>query len=124
MLPDEDEEDEEPYGAPPVVEVTVYTENFLTGEGEARRGFKDYDDYMAWIGRHEGLLCTLRCAEGVITLRGDGQGGVLIDGAWDGPEGPFPVTDVVQRTRRCRSFRVRRGVRIRCLGTREMSPRS
>ena len=91
----QDEEDEEPYGAPPVVEVTVYTENFLTGEQAA--GFQDYDDYMAWIGRHEGLLSTLRCAEGVITLHGDGQGGVLIHGAWDGPEGPFPVTDVLQR---------------------------
>lgn len=71
------------------VELAVHDENFLAGEKAA--GFRDYDDYLAWAGSREGLLCTLLRAEGAITLHGDGGGGVRIAGAWDGPEGPFSV---------------------------------
>lgn len=89
---DEDEHDAESSGGS-IVEVAVYEENFLTGEKAA--GFRGFDDYLDWIGRREGLLCTLRRPEGAITLHGDGQGGVVIGGAWDGAEGPFPVTSAL-----------------------------
>jgi hypothetical protein len=85
---DDDEEDTESSGGS-LVEVAVYEENFLTVEKAA--GFRDFDDYLDWIGRREGLLCTLWRPEGAIMLHSDGMGGVVIGGAWEGAEGPFPV---------------------------------
>ena len=94
---DEDEEADEPRGAIPAVEITVYTENLQIGEGEGSVAPKDYDDYINWAGHRGGLLCTLRRDEGAITLHGDGQGGVLISGGWNGLQGPFPVTAALQQ---------------------------
>ena len=90
-----DEEADEPRYAVPIVEVTVYTENIQTGEESVAP--KDYGDYINWVGRREGLLCTVQYDEGAITLHGDGQGGVLISGAWSGPQGPFHVTAAFQQ---------------------------
>ena len=91
---DEDQDDTES-SDDLIVDVTVYEENFLTGEKAA--GFRDFDDYLDWIGRREGLLCTLRRPEGAVTLHGDGRGGVVIGGAWDGAGGPFPVRPALNR---------------------------
>jgi len=82
------EGEDESYGD--AIRVSVYEENFLTGEKAA--GFGDFDDYLDWIGRREGLLCTLRRREGAVTLQGDGRGSVVIGGEWDRAEGPFPIT--------------------------------
>jgi hypothetical protein len=84
-----------PGHAAPAVEVTVYTENFQVGENSMTS--KDYDGYIDWVSRHEGLLCRLRLDDGAIALHGDGQGRVLISGAWDGPRGPFSVTNALQQ---------------------------
>jgi len=91
---DEDEETAQLSDTAPAVEVTVYTENLQVGEYSAVP--RDYDDYVTWAGHREGLLCTLQRDEGAITLHGDGQGEVLISGAWNGPQGPFPVTAALQ----------------------------
>ena len=91
----EDGEADEPRYVVPAVEVTVHTENLQVGGGSVAP--KEYDDYINWTGHREGLLCTLRRDEGAITLHGDGQGGVLIGGAWDGPQGPFPVNAALQQ---------------------------
>jgi hypothetical protein len=85
------EGEDESYGD--AIWVSVYEENFLTGEKAA--GFRDFDDYLDWVGRREGLLCTLRCREGAVTLHGDGRGNVVIGGEWDGAEGPFPITSAL-----------------------------
>ena len=82
-------------GAGPAVQVTVYTENFQVGGGSVTP--KDYDGYIDWVSRHDGLLCRLRLDEGAIALHGDGQGRVLINGEWDGPRGPFSVTNALQQ---------------------------
>ena len=92
---DEDEEAAKPRYAASTVEVTVHTENLQLGEASVAP--KDYADYIDWAGRREGLLCTMRRNEGPIALHGDGQGGVLISGAWNGPQGPFPVTAALQQ---------------------------
>lgn len=91
---DEDEEAAQPRDTAPDVEVTVFTENLQVGEDSAAP--KDYDDYVNWAGHREGLLCALQRDEGAITLHGDGQGEVLINGVWNGPQGPFPVTAALQ----------------------------
>ena len=92
---DEDEETAQLSDTAPAVEVTVYSENLQVGEGSAAP--RDYGDYVSWAGHREGLLCTLQRDEGAITLHGDGQGEVLISGAWNGPQGPFPVTAALQQ---------------------------
>ncbi len=56
-------------------------------------GFKDFDDYLNWIGRQEELACTVRSTDESITLRSNGHGGVFIAGAWEGSHGPFTVSD-------------------------------
>jgi hypothetical protein len=91
----EDEEADEPHYMVPAVEVTVHTENLQVGGDSVAP--KEYDDYINWTGRREGLLCTLQRDEGATTLHGDGQGGVVIGGAWNGPQGPFPVTAALQQ---------------------------
>jgi hypothetical protein len=75
--------------------VAIYEENLLAGERAA--GFADEDEYLDWICRREGLLCVIRSPAGTIELHGDGHGGVLVRGAWAGPEGPFPVADTLRR---------------------------
>jgi hypothetical protein len=84
------EDDEDVDEDDPIVEVEVFDQNFLTGEKAA--GFKDFDDYLNWIGRREGLACTLRRSDESITLHSNGHCGVFIAGAWEGPQGPFTVT--------------------------------
>jgi hypothetical protein len=79
----------------PAVEVTVYTENLQVSGGLVAP--KDYDDYISWVGLRDGILCTLQLDEGEIALHGDGQGGVLVKGSWNGPQGPFPVTIALQQ---------------------------
>ena len=91
---DEDEQAAEPRHAVPVVEVTINTQHLQIGEGSAA---PDYDDYINWAGRREEVVCTLQRDESAITLHGDGQGGVLISGAWNGPQGPLPVTAALQQ---------------------------
>jgi hypothetical protein len=86
----EEEEDEGVYES-----VSTCEENFLTGERAA--GFADKDEYLEWISRRAGLLCVIKSGAGTIELHGDGQGGVLVRGSWEGPEGPLPVADALRR---------------------------
>ncbi len=85
---DEDEDEEEAYES-----VSICEENFLTGERAAA-----YAPLLDRASRATGLLCTIRHEEDdeVITLHGDGKGGVAIGGstflacqALDGAQAPW-----------------------------------
>ena len=65
----------------------------------------------------------MRRNEGAITLHGDGQGGVLISGAWNGPQGPFPVTAALQQLADADVFESVTGF-VSAPGDRGMPPRS
>ena|ERR1700761_304279 len=91
----ERDDDLEPDESEAALEVEVRTDNLEAGAGLVTP--KDHAGYLDWLGRRQGLLGTLRSQEGEITLQGDGEGGVLIGGAWDGSRGPFSVIAALQQ---------------------------